>query len=68
MAKDGSETFRLDSAMKERLRKTAFQCDRTKSELICACLSFAMPFFEADHSLVDITDTMERLRSKTSAR
>ena len=60
---DANETFKLDSDLKELMRKVAAESDVTKSELIRACIINSIRLFEAHPTLID---DYKRLYVKTN--
>jgi hypothetical protein len=68
MAKDASETFKLEESLQERLRKAAYSCDVDKSKLIRSCILHALPTLEENPALIGIIDALSYKNNKTNDR
>ena len=59
MAKDASETFKLEADLQERLSRVAYSCDVSKSKLITSCIRHALPVLEENPALIGIIESIQ---------
>lgn len=59
MAIDASITFKTTDVMEAALQKVCYQTERSKSELIRACITVALPLLVANPSLIYRLDFSE---------
>jgi predicted transcriptional regulator len=59
MANDIGTTFKMSEDMESALSKLAFDADRSKSEIIRACVCLALPVIKANQSLIYRLDFSE---------